>query len=924
MLHFNALQSSRRLTLVFGALALVAFAYMGDAQEKMKTDSAGDALPQGAIARMGTLRWRHGEAVSFVAFTGDGKGVVTASNDNIIRLWDRQTGKEIRKFEMPGAAPLQPGARPVGFYPYGRSSARIALSNDGTMLAAILSNKIQFWDVNTGKPLREVEGTIRYTNTIASSPDDKILAARSFDRITFLYSTQTGKEIRQFKSKQAQPGGAVRILGAANGFDPIAFSADGKTIASVESIFDMQKITTSLVLSETDTGKEIRRFEAAANLGTNAIAAIAFSPNGKVLAHGAGNAIQLREPDTGKEIRSINQAGGVSALVFAPNSESLAVRGRDQSVRIFETTTGKTLHTLLTAPVVAGNPAFVAFNIGESRDIAFSSDGKTLAVGGGQALRFFTVANGKEQAAAGGGHTSAVTAVVVTPDGKTLISRGADNVIRRWDARTGEAQGQFAEPKGGIGAVFSPDGKLVALAGADGTIHLHNVADGAAVHQVRGHTNGIEALAFSSDSKLIASRGFYDGTIRVHDTAQGSLVKQITLPGANPAMAGGGAFIYRGPTASTQTLAFSADGQTLAANINATDVRVRNPGGVVQPATSSAIHLWDVATAKEIGRIILPPSRLVANIAFSPDGRILVAENSDMTLSLWELASRRERALLGTPAANQPLQPGVGGGGFAVASRNATNLATTTIAFSPDGSLIAQRHVDRSIRIWEVAHTKEIGRLTGHDGGVNAIAFARDGKSLASASADTTALLWDLARLTRSAKLEAVAPTAKEMDDLWTDLSADDAGKAWRGIQTLARAGKHTTDLVRERLKPATPPDLKKLGGWVADLDSTNFGKRTAAAIELEKLGELAVPALKQVLDSKPSPEVRRRVEPILEKLTTGVLTSEQIRAIRAIEALEQLGTAEARQVLNALGGGAPGAVTTRHAQGTLARMSGK
>ena len=374
---------------------------------------------------------------------------------------------------------------------------------------------------------------------------------------------------------------------------------------------------------------------------------------------------------------------------------------------------------------------------------------------------------------------------------------------------------------------------------------------------------------------------------------------------------GAGGFVVRGGYGSGGiALAFSPDGQTLATNVNMSNVMIRpGGGGVAQPAGSSTIHMWDVATAKEIRKITLPANRNVNNLAFSPDGRVLATENTDQTLSLWEIASGRERGLLGTSAGGgQPGMPAgvIGGGGFGGMGRATVGIATTTLAFSPDGSLLATRNADQTVRVWQVAQTKEIGTFKGHEGAVQAIAFAPDGKSLASASADTTLLVWDVANLKREPKTPPVDLSAKDVETLWSELNSDDAGKAWHAIQALAAAPKSAPPLFSEKLKPATPPDLKKIEKWLADLDSTNFPKRTTASAELEKLGELAIPALKRILDTKPTPEVRRRIEPILEKLTTGVLSAEQVRVVRAVEAIENLGTTEARRVLETLAKGAP------------------
>lgn len=919
----------RKLAAVMmGLVAFTAIAIVGDAQPRAgsqpKVDQSGDPLPPGALARMGSLRWRHGDAVSYVAFSSDGKAVLTAANDNTIRLWDRETGKEIRRFDMPGVQPVQPGARPgmVGWNTFGRGSSRIAVSPDGKLLAAVLNNNaIQIWNVETGKELRQFKGPQGYVTSLLFAPDGKSIAARGNDRTTYLIETETGKELRQIKAKQPQAGG-VRVFvggGVINGAEGVAFSPDSKTIATAEMEFDMQKATVYIKISETDTGKEIRQIDAT----QGGVSSIAYSPDGKTLAFGSGTNVLLREADTGKEIRTINNQGGIAGLQFAPNSRTLAVKGRDQIVRLFDPSNGNKTHELGEAAVVAGNnAAFVNFNMPAVRDFAFSHDGKLVGMGGSQTLRFFTVETGKEQAT-GGGHRGAVATVLITPDGKTMISRGADGTIRRWDTADGKELGQFNEPKGTTSAVFAPDGKSAALASADGTIRLVAVADGKELHSVKGHQNGTGALAFSPDSKVLASRGSADGTIRLFDAVKGGEIRQITLPGANPAGPGGVVFIRGGYAGNNgMTLVFSPDGNTLTTSISPFgNIIMRNPGGAPPAAPVGAIHMWDVATGKEIRKITLPANRNVTNLAYSPDGRLLAAENADQTISLWEIASGRERALLGTPAgAGQPNQPVFIGGGFGGIGVPASAVSMT-IAMSPDGSLLAARGADNTVRVWEIAHAKDIGSFKGHTGTVQTVAFAPNGKSIASGSTDTTILVWDVSLLSRAPKAEVVELKAKEVETLWADLIGDDAIKAGQSILKLASAPKQTTPFLSTQLKSAVPVDVKKIDQWVADLDSANFPKRTKASAELEKLGELAIPALKKILAGQPSPETRRRVEPLLEKLTTGTLSAEQLRLVRAVEVLEKIGGAEARRVLEPLAKGAPGALPTLQAQAVLDRL---
>jgi WD40 repeat protein len=922
----------RGSTVLIGFIAAAAFAtfsFISAAQpaqpkteppEKARTDPNGDPLPAGALARMGSLRWRHGTAVSYLAFTPDGKAVLTASQDGIIRLWERDSGKEIRRFQAPPQK-LQPmNLRPPLVYGYGGTVAGVAMSQDGKLLATVLGNSaVQLWDVETGKEIRQLKGPSNGVATVHFAPDGKSLATRGFDRTTSVLETQSGKQLAQVKSKQTDA--AIRFIarGGTTGSEGLAFSHDGKTIATAEMEFGMQKTTITLKLSDAQTAKEIRQIDAS----QGGVTSVAFSPDGKILAYGSGNSIHLREADGGKEIRTIENKNPIAGLAFASDSKTLAAKGRDQLIRLYEMDTGKSVHEFgqATGPA-AGNQVFrlLGFGLPEVRDFAFSHDNKVVAAGSGQTVRFWNVGTGKEQDYSGG-HRGPISAVVITPDSKTMVSRGADNVIRRWDAATGKELGQFAEPKGTTGVVFSPDGKTAALVNANGSVRLHAVADGKELRQLKGHTNGTAALAFSPDSKRLASRGNVDNIIRVYDVAQGSELKQINVPAPKAPGGGfGGGFGVAAPVG--RGLAFSPDGQTLAAAFNANSPGpVR--GGQPQVAGDNMLRLWDVATGKEIRKITLPLQRTVTNLAYSPDGRLLATENADRTFSIWEIASGKERALLGTAAApvGQPATAftvAVAGGGPALGGP----LTPATLAFSPEGDLLATRGPGNTVRVWEVAPAKEVGLFKGHDGAIGTVSFAPQGKAIASGSADTTTLVWDVAQLNREPKGAAVELQAEELKTLWSDLIGDDADKASSSIRRLASAPKQTTPFLAERVKPAAPPDVKKIAKWIADLDSDNFKTRAIAAEELEKLGELAIPALEKVLVSQSPVEMIRRAQGILEKLTTGALTAEQVRIVRAVEVLEGLGTAEARQVLETLAQGAPGALTTRHAQAVLDRQA--
>ncbi len=161
-----------------------------------------------------------------------------------------------------------------------------------------------------------------------------------------------------------------------------------------------------------------------------------------------------------------------------------------------------------------------------------------------------------------------------------------------------------------------------------------------------------------------------------------------------------------------------------------------------------------------------------------------------------------------------------------------------------------------------------------------------------------------------------------EAQALWQDLGGDDAARAGRAIAALAAVPAEALPLVRRDVRPAVAADAKRLARLVAQLDHDLFEIRQSAMRELEEQGEIAGPILRATLAAQPSPEVRRRVEELLEKLEAPRKASRLLRDLRAVEMLERMGTPEARQLLETLARGAPAARLTREAQGSRHRWS--
>jgi hypothetical protein len=179
--------------------------------------------------------------------------------------------------------------------------------------------------------------------------------------------------------------------------------------------------------------------------------------------------------------------------------------------------------------------------------------------------------------------------------------------------------------------------------------------------------------------------------------------------------------------------------------------------------------------------------------------------------------------------------------------------------------------------------------------------------------------------LTTAAKSALDRPAVQERphtptsEELWTDLASEDAARAYRAMCALTPA--QALALFQKELKPMPVVEDKEVAALLTSLEADDFKAREQATAELEKLGEEAVPCLKKALAGKPGLEARKRMEHLLEQLTTQT-SAVVLRSLRALEVLEHAGTAEAKHVLVALAGGAPSALLTREAKASLQRLS--
>jgi WD40 repeat protein len=417
-----------------------------------------------------------------------------------------------------------------------------------------------------------------------------------------------------------------------------------------------------------------------------------------------------------------------------------------------------------------------------------------------------------------------------------------------------------------VGVAFSPDGKTVAVSGGYGgpPVQLRAADSGQVVRSWAGRLG--YGAAFSADGRLLAW-GEADGAVRVWDVAARNELRRL-----------------QGHRDAPNALAFSPDGLTLASTAGSLDT----------------LLLWDLATGLEMGRFQGAGAATYC-LAFSRDGKTLAVVPSDSRgVYLYELASGKYRCYLGSH----------------------TDMVLA-VAFSPDGQTLASAGHDRVIRLWDLGTGTERHRLGGHHGPIRALAFSADGRRLVSGSLDTTSLVWDLARLPAPGRAQGRGLSPQGWPALWDELASAEAARAWFARQALAAAPRRAVRLLGERLRPVGPGEVPEVGRLLKELDHDDFGVREAAQARLAKAGAVIEPALQDaLLHGEPSAEVRHRLTGLLRSLHREAPPPEVLRASRAVEMLEYLGTPEAREVLETLARGAPRARLTWEARASLERLA--
>lgn len=534
----------------------------------------------------------HTGAVNALVCSPDGKWLASGGNDNSVRIWEIESGKEIRNFS-------------------GRNGTieTLAFSPDGKRLAAGGSaGSVVLLDLESGRELAALSGHTASVTTLIFSPDGKLMASGGSDQTVKIWDIAKSKELRSLKGHtdaitvlrfsddgsvlaSGSADNTVRIWQMASGRNLAVLNGHASKILALNFLHDgkLMSADVSGAVKTWDTAAKSEVLPARLLVETVEAESAIFSRDGSLLAFGNGDGTAaVADAKTGQRLNLLeNHTSGFYGIAFSPDRRWLAAASFDNTVKLWDLQTGQSVSPLKGH---TGRVTCVAFHPDSRRIISGSLD-NTIRIWDTVTLK--TLATLK-------GHKDKISSLAVGSKGKIVVSGSSDKTIGIWDLET-KAAPRFLNGHSGevISVAISNDERFVASASFDATIKIWDIATGTALRTIEPKSGEVDAVAFSPDGKFIASGGA-DKMVSIWETETGNLVR--TMPGHSGA-------IY--------AISYSGDGRQ-----------------IVSSSQDKTVRVWNAQDGRESGNMTGHVGK-VFSATFLPDQRLLASASEDGSIIIW-------------------------------------------------------------------------------------------------------------------------------------------------------------------------------------------------------------------------------------------------------------------------------------------------
>jgi WD40 repeat protein len=666
-----------------------------------------EAKPEVAVTLKG-----HSETVYAVAFTPDGKHVVSSSGDQTLRVWDSASGKAIKVL-----------GGPTGHKGLVLS---VSISSDGRLIATGgADNAAKLWDFPSSSPVRHIAKSDG-TGVLAVTADGAKLAGGDKDGRVKMWNSADGKELFALEGHK---GAVTGLAFSGNGqwlvscgkdrtlrfWNPANGQSLGVVGAHADEVRGLAISPNNNALYSAGADGNLKFWSlppvAAKPLGAahaDAVTALALSADGaQVVSASADKTVRLTNAANGQLVREFKGAtGGVESVALSPNGALIAASTADKRLLVWQAKDGQLLANV--ASPVTG----VVFHPASNQLLTSSSGG---------ALQLWSMPPTPERTLT---HPDAVRAAVASADGKRLFTGGADKIVRAWNlGDTRQPERQFSGHTAAVNAVApSADGKLLASAGDDETIRFWNPSNGQQTALLGAHAAAVTSLAFGNNGQVLSASA--DGSVKLWQPPAAS--KLFAHPGqvTSAVLSPDG----------TRLLTGCSDKQVRLWNLNNGQVERPFNGhtlGVLCVAMNAAgtqaasggadktAFVWNAANGKEIKKF--PLAAAVNSVVFSPDGKQLAAGLGDNSIHLFDLAMGKE-----------------------IKTLTGHSGAVNALTFTSKGDQLISASADKTVQVWSIAEGKSKRKLE-HAAAVRTLALTKDGARIAAGGADKTVKVWTLA-----------------------------------------------------------------------------------------------------------------------------------------------------------------------------------